>query len=222
MNENSEDLSDAEPGSWRGESGRYLGPAENDAVTRAFERIRSKEPEVSAVLRDGETEVPGARLVGFEYRLKGEERFKEKVAERLAADLRRNPREAAESVPDALRYTYQFSPKDYVRGYAEVTEHLRRRGYELVQSRNFWARSEYKGINSRWRTPDGRLFEVQFHTPESFEAKQLTHAAYELIRNPRSDSRAVERMDDFQREVSAEIPMPDGVLDIPNYRKEGY
>ena len=39
---------------------------------------------------------------------------------------------------------------------------------------------QYKGINSQWIDPEsGQRFEVQFHTRISFEAKQLTHDAYE-------------------------------------------
>ena len=44
---------------------------------------------------------------------------------------------------------------------------------------------EYKGINTRWVTQEGQRFEVQFHTSESFHAKQnVTHDAYERLRNP--------------------------------------
>lgn len=211
-----------EPGSWRGEKGRYLNHEENHAVEGAFDRVSARETGISDELQLQEAEVDGAELVGLEYRLKGEERFKEKAAEQLAADLREDPREAAESIPDALRYTYQFSRDDYVRGYDEIKDRLERSGFEMVHSRNFWSDSEYKGINSRWRTADGQLFEVQFHTPESFEAKQLTHGAYGYIRNPNTDPRQVEKLADFQQEVSAGIPMPKGVLDISNYRREGY
>ena len=50
-------------------------------------------------------------------------------------------------------------------------------GYEMCQSRNSWDDAEYKGINTRWVTEGGQRFEVQFHTPESFHARQyVTHA----------------------------------------------
>ncbi|MFG2090659.1 MULTISPECIES: hypothetical protein [unclassified Spirillospora] len=215
-------LSGDEPGSWRADSGRYLNYEENYSVDGAFDRMSGRETGITEGLQVKEAEVDGAKLVGLEYRLKGEERFKEKVAEQLAADLREDPRGVAESIPDALRYTYQFSSEDYVRGYGEVRDRLERSGFEMVQSRNFWGESEYKGINSRWRAPDGQLFEVQFHTPESFEAKQLTHGAYGRIRDPNADPREVERLDNFQQEVSSGIPVPEGVLNISNYRREGY
>jgi hypothetical protein len=54
----------------------------------------------------------------------------------------------------------------------------------MYRSTNHWADPEYKGINTRWITQQGQRFEVQFHTPESFHAKEiLTHKAYERIRD---------------------------------------
>ena len=50
-------------------------------------------------------------------------------------------------------------------------------------SQTVWDGDEYKGINSRWRdrVATGQAFEVQFHTPESWDAKQKTHDTYEKI-----------------------------------------
>ena len=58
-------------------------------------------------------------------------------------------------------------------------------GHKMYQSKNSWGEVEYKGINTRWVTQEGQRFEVQFHTPESFHAKQnITHEpAFERIRN---------------------------------------
>jgi hypothetical protein len=59
--------------------------------------------------------------------------------------------------------------------------------------------------------------EVQFHTPESWEAKQMTHDAYAMIENPDSsdaDKAAARR---YQQEVSAAVPVPEGADEIPPY-----
>ena len=62
---------------------------------------------------------------------------------------------------------------------------LKAEGFELIKLKNLWAEEQYKGINCQWRRPEtGLRFEVQFHTPESLEAKELTHEAYERIRAP--------------------------------------
>src|ERR1035441_3846790 len=66
---------------------------------------------------------------------------------------------------------------------------LKDQGFELDKLKNSWSDEQYKGINSQWIEPDtGQRFEVQFHTRISFEAKQLTHGAYERLRTQQADS----------------------------------
>jgi hypothetical protein len=59
---------------------------------------------------------------------------------------------------------------------------------------------------------------VQFHTRASFEAKELTHPAYEKLRSPGTPKAEQEAAARFQREVSAKVPVPSGVTEIPDYR----
>ncbi len=70
----------------------------------------------------------------------------------------------------------------------------------------------------RWRVPESsQVFEVQFHTHASFEAKQFTHGAYEKIRDPATPRGERDKLQDFQRQVSADIPVPRDVGDIKDY-----
>jgi hypothetical protein len=159
-------------------------------------------------------------LVGLDRRLKGEDRFKEKVAE----DTRDHPElsigEVVDSKHDAIRYTYQLGEDEYVRGTRNVCRALESRGYDMTHSQNFWSDPDYKGINTRWSTSEGQLLEVQFHTPASFAAKQETHASYKRLRNlpeEADDERA--ELSRHQRDVTAGIPVPNGVDAIKNYRQ---
>ena len=52
---------------------------------------------------------------------------------------------------------------------------------------------------------------------QSFDAKQITHKAYERIRNPQTTEDESRELHDYQREVSSKIPIPIGALDIPEY-----
>ena len=75
-------------------------------------------------------------------------------------------------------------------------DRIKSEGFELVKLKNLWTEEQYKGINSQWRRPEtGLRFEVQFHTPESLEAKELTHKAYERIRGPASPAERSELED---------------------------
>ena len=93
----------------------------------------------------------------------------------------------------------------------------------MIYSKNHWRDDpEYKGINTRWVTPEGQRFEVQFHTAESFHAKQqVTHKSYERIRNPLTQDEERRELEAFQREVCSWITVPEGVRDIPDYHRKG-
>jgi hypothetical protein len=208
-----------EPGSWHGDGGQYLSPKDNVVAIQSFERMRTAEKDISPTMRDIEAAIPGAKLVGFDHRLKHEIPFKEKVAAELIDKPQYSVFEIANRVPDTVRYTYTFSSDRYTIGYWAVQHELMGRGCELVMSRNSWSGDEYKGINTRWMTTGGERFEVQFHTPESFEAKQLTHEAYERLRVIKSPSIERPELEDFQRRVTSNVSIPDGAAKIPDKRE---
>ena len=61
----------------------------------------------------------------------------------------------------------------------------------------------------RWVTPGGNQFEIQFHTRESYHAKQeVSHEAYERIRNPLTSRAERAELQSFKREVSSWVPVP--------------
>jgi hypothetical protein len=62
---------------------------------------------------------------------------------------------------------------------------------------------------------------VQFHTRISFEAKQLTHEAYERIRTHQADKYEQMILKAFQGKVTADVPAPPGATDIPDYPERG-
>ena len=150
------------------------------------------------------------------HHLKGTERLKEKVAAALEEQPNLTPRQALSAVPDAIRFTLSYSEERYTTGFTADLERLTACGCELAKPlKNSWESDQYKGINTQWREPEtAQLFEVQFHTQASFEAKQLSHAAYERIRNPQTSDAELPELEDFQRKVCAKIPIPPGATDI--------
>jgi hypothetical protein len=212
------------PGSHRIDGGFYLSPERHAEVADAINQVGKAEAPISADMQRAEREnTSGGWLEGSEFRLKGDDRLKEKVAEYLEAEPRKAASEALGKIPDAIRYTFCFQPESYTRGYYDIKARLEGCGHEMYLSKNSWGHQEYKGINTRWVTQEGQRFEVQFHTPESFHAKQnITHVSYEKIRNSfTSDGERME-LRKFQREVSAAIRVPDGAAEIPDYKKEGF
>jgi hypothetical protein len=212
------DTSADPPGSWRADRDKYLDQAGNRRVEAACDRIAKQEREkISPAMRRVESQDPDRHLVGFDNRLKGRERIKEKVCRRIK-DFGRSPEEAVSRVPDTIRYTFQYKEKDYAHGVTADVTRLREQGFRLSRLWNAWSGEQYKGINSRWVDPDsGQRFEVQFHTRVSFEAKQLTHGAYERLRTRQPDKFEQMVLEAFQKKVASDVPVPRGATDIPDY-----
>jgi hypothetical protein len=188
------------------------------AIDQGYARVQEiEEKTVTPAMRRIEAEDPDRHLTGLEHRLKGKDRLAEKVASHMLANAELSPDQAFAKVKDAIRYTFTYSEDHYTEGVRADVGRMGER-FELIDLRNSWPGEEYKGINSRWRVPENnQLFEVQFHTQASFEAKQLTHVAYEKIRDPATTKGEREKLQDFQRQVSADIPVPPDVNDIPDY-----
>jgi hypothetical protein len=163
-------------------------------------------------------------LEGFAFRLKGEDRLTEKVwSARESSSPDATVAEIVQQIPDAIRYTFCFSATDYTQGCSDIKERLEEHGYRMYKCKNSWTDLEYKGVNTRWVTPEGQRFEVQFHTPESFHAKhEVTHDAYERIRDPLTTANERRELSIFQQEVSLRIPVPERVSDIADYDEKGY
>lgn len=212
------------PGAWRGAGDRYLAPNANNEVTHGCARIREVgETVITPAMRRIEAEDPGRHLAGLDYRLKGEDRLKEKVARTIEEQPGLTAERALSGIPDAVRFTFCYTYEDYAAGVSADLDRLSARGFEQAKPlKNSWSSDQYKGINTQWREPEsGQLFEVQFHTRASFEAKQLTHAAYERIRNPQVSDAELDELEDFQRQACSKIPVPPGAAGIDDpQRKE--
>jgi len=156
------------------------------------------------------------------FALKDPDRFKEKFARLIGRYPGADIRELVDSIPDGIRYTLIFDFDYYTAGVAAGHAQLESLGYERIETKPSWDSDQYKGVNSQWREPAaGVRFEVQFHTEESWDAKQKTHAAYEKIQDLRTSVDEVERLREYQRQVVAEVPIPPGALEIEPYKKEG-
>jgi hypothetical protein len=188
----------------------------------ALDKISDREPAVSADMKDVEAEAKsGGFLVGFEFRLKAAERLSQKVDERTRREPERDPEKILGTVHDAIRYTFCIPKESYAIGCEEVKSQLESRGYEMYHRRNSWSGPEYKGLNTRWITPDSQRFEVQFHTEESFHAKHdVTHLAYERLRRPGASTAERRELSEFQKLVSSYVPVPDGAQDISNFDRD--
>jgi len=225
--ERAEPAPQADGGSWRGKGGRTMDAASNTEIDLGYARIREVGENViaPAILRIA-AEDPTRTLAGFDRRIKGEDRLKEKVSDRMRSKGR-SATEALAQTSDVVRFTFTYGETAYADGVRKDLERLETAGFTLVERRNTWASDQYKGINTQWLEPQsGVRFEVQFHTQASLEAKELTHQAYERIRTVTESTPAAERetaeLKQFQHRANSAIPIPPGVSDIDDYPPGGH
>jgi hypothetical protein len=216
------DRSDDPQGSWRGDAVRFLSPAANAEVEQCCDHIADREREVvSPRMHEVESCDPDRRLIGLEHCLKGRDRIKEKVAESITLK-HHTPEEAISLLPDSIRYTFQYDETRYTQGVRADIDRMKEHGFKLDVLKNGWSDDQYKGINSQWTDlVTGQRFELQFHTRISFEAKQITHGAYERLRSKQADAFEELVLEAFQKKVSADVPLPPGAAEIPNYPERG-
>jgi hypothetical protein len=210
-------------GSWRGDGAHYLNREQHREVSEEITTVRETQKGLTEyIVEAGQENACGGWLEGLERHLKSDNRIKEKVAE----ILKRMPGKTVENIvrelPDVIRYTFCFEPGNYAAGYWDVKQRLEQQGHSMIYSKNHWRHDpEYKGINTRWDMPQGQRFEVQFHTPESYHAKQeVTHSSYERLRYPLTQDEERRELRSFQREVCSWIGVPEGAVAIPDYPPE--
>jgi hypothetical protein len=211
----------APDGSWTSGEHRRLDPEQNTEATKAHADLADEaDRHILPALRRIEAADPDRRLAGLEHMVKGEDRLKEKLADFLRAPGV-TVREALDEVPDAIRFTLRYTAERYSDGVVTDVDRMKSEGFDLIKLKNLWQTDQYKGINSQWRIPEsGTRFEMQFHTPESLDAKELTHAAYERIRSRMVDPAEERDLENFQRRVNGFITTPPDTDRIKDYREE--
>jgi hypothetical protein len=212
-------------GSWRGDGNQYLTPERHEQAKDLIAGVKHSEKRITEQVRAIEREnACGGWLDGLEHKLKGEDRFKEKIAEKIEHEPNRTPADVVRRINDAIRYTFCFDSASYAEGYQDIKQRLEARDYRMVYSENHWGDDpEYKGINTRWLTQEGQRFEVQFHTAESFHAKErVTHRAYERLRNPLTTDVERQELRAFQRDVCRWITVPEGATGVADYPGKGH
>lgn len=210
-------------GSWRGEHGLRLDPHTNAAADRFIEQAARHEPRITDQMRAIERSIDHGRLEGLEYRLKGEDSLKRKLASDMAEDINVSPEDALAGIRDSVRYTLEIPEGNYSHGVQQAVHHLQDQGFENIKFKNTWGDSGYKGINSTWRDPStGQTFELQFHTPESFEAKMNAHELYEQQRLPGNSPERIHELEAQQREIFDNLHQPPGATDLAVHPAVGH
>lgn len=180
------------------------------SVDKLVEKSQKIEPTITADINNIVTKA-GGKLVGLENRLKSSYSIKRKI-EAEVADGFSKPL-SLNKIRDAIRYTTVFKENDFVTRYKAMQYLLAIEGYKTIVVKNTWKNdSAYKGVNTFIQNEDGDVFEMQYHTQQSFDVKNgLLHKLYEKFRDPKTPIHEKEKLLLEMRKLSSKIKVPEGV-----------
>lgn len=183
----------------------------NEAKAFYNENVKN-EPYVTGLIKEF-GEKYGLEPIGLEYRIKGEGSYMRKALAEW------NETGSVSNIKDILRYTYLAKPEDLAVKTNEALAAFKEAGNEIFKVKNTWhsEKNPYRGINTNIRTPDGVIFEVQYHTPESFDLKNgPLHELYEKQRVLPSYSDEFKRLNDEMFKLSDSLTVPKGIEEVKN------
>lgn len=180
-----------------------------NAAKRA-EKAVTRDLLLASALGDGELE-------GLDFRFKGRGSLERKIVDK-SAKKGISQDEYAQQITDALRYTNMSDPDHLTDDFNLMKQSLESKGYSMVEVANtLWdENAEYRGINTLVQTPNGYTFELQFHTPQSLEIKEVNHKLYEEQRLATTSEEEKERLGLEMIKNAKSITTPKDVETIVN------
>lgn len=177
---------------------------------RIYKKVAEKEPSITEDVKEV-VKKNRMKLQGLESRLKTPVSLYEKMRKRgTFADIT--------EMKDIVRYTGVSSCEKLTKSVISILSDFKRMGYRILEIKNTWLdkNAVYKGIGVFLISPIGQIFEIQFHTEESYQVKNETHSLYETRRTiPDNDPLAIE-IDNVMRKLSSELKAPKGIERIRN------
>lgn len=142
------------------------------------------EEKLTRLLQELATKHQG-QLKGLEHRLKTKSSTLRKL-KKIHKDAPQLPLDQIK-LSDALRYTLEVSDQPeghYVETIKNSLKGLEEKGYKVIKVKNYWPKGDnYSGVNTVLSTADGFQWELQFHTPASYEEAKKSHGKYEKLRS---------------------------------------
>lgn len=181
-----------------------------DRQWRIYKQIAEKEPsiteDVKEIAMNNEME-----LYGLESRLKTPISLYEKMHKRgTFADITK--------MKDIVRYTGVSSSEKLVKSIMTSLKDFKKMGYKILKIKNTWLDkdSAYKGVGVFLISPIGQIFEMQFHTEESYEVKNEIHLLYETRRTISDNDPQAMEIDVIMKEASSKLIPPKNIEKIKN------
>lgn len=185
------------------------------AAKELLTKRKSEEPGITNLVVESVTN-KGGKMEGLDFRLKSEE----SLARKIATDSAKNKisiEHAVKDITDVNRYTGIFSKESLINNAQLVDKNIQASGFTLIKVKNtFGQPGAYQGLHYIYQHPNGRIFELQFHTPESIKIKNQAHKLYETSRVT-EDKQLKKYLDQKMAEMWKDFEPPTGWSNILNF-----
>ena len=185
----------------------------DDEEKKIYQSAIDNESEITKFIKRI-TKNTGGTLSGLENRLKTPESIYEKAH-------CREENTKVEDMSDLIRYTGIYDSDSLPEAIKENFEKIKRKGYEIVKVKNYWNEPDdpYNGVNVTVKTDKNKVFEIQYHTQESFEIKEELHKIYEKSRKLSRKSKKRQEYIEEMFNLSKNIKIPLGIEKIKSMRR---
>lgn len=201
-------------------AGRERYGESKQLASQLFEKAKAHEPRITKDVMDS-VNGTSAKMYGLEHKLKTEESLTRKI--RTDSEEKKiAPFDAASDIKDGVRYTALSPDNDFTSNYYKIKDSLAKKGYSEVRCKNYFdlyrqGQVKHKSVQSVFQSDDGYLFEMQFQTKASQDAKDKKVPIYEERRKPGLSKERQEALERQMVELAENVPDPKDVYKIKTH-----
>ena len=190
-----------------------------DGVNYLLERSKENEPYISSDLKS--CMVEGCHFEGFDYRIKSIKRLREKLLADTMKKYSGDYVKATNHIYDTLRYTIILPFEKHFDYLDNFLNDLLDMDYELVRIKNRWKEDYCKGVTVVLKNADGIPFEIQFHTQENYNVKEIySREPYKVFRNQKAPANLRDKANRLRVLYHSKVTPPEGALTYQFKRRE--
>ncbi len=183
------------------------------------ERAEKYEPSVTEDLKSIIPE--GCHFEGLNNRLKSINRIKDKLIEDAKKKYGNDFIEASNHLYDSLRYTVIMPFNNHFDYVDNFLNELLDMDYTLYRVKNRWTEDFCKGVQVIAKNPDGYAFEIQIHTQENYDIKEIySREPYNLSRNEKAPRVLRDNANALRSYYHRLARLPEGALTYEFKRRE--
>ena len=180
-----------------------------DCITLLTHDAKRHERTVTSDLKDLLPE--GCHFEGFDNRLKTSERIREKLMEDAVKKYNNDFVVATYHLYDSLRYTIIMPFENHFDYVDMFLNDLLDMDYKIYRVKNRWTDDFCKGVQVIAIDPSGYKFEIQIHTQENYDIKEIySREPYKLSRDPNAPAMLKEKANALRSYYHRLAHLPEG------------